>query len=513
MSVRVLLLCFLLSVQGVLHAEEQRITSITAISLDGQSVPQAQWSTLCLDSNSIVVFSFICREGISTSAGVRYVVELDNGDQRDQKTQYENTKTYVGLPSGHYALVVRAQSNDNAWAAVPTTLQFIVDPKSAADFRQHLAAASHGDAQSVWWRSPAVVIILCALLILAIVVSIVILMSRATLRSELRDLRQKLEKQPQPAPSSVVVKEKKVEDSPQFQQLLKEVERFKKENAKLNKRVLDLSRRTEELNDQNLDLALQVDRAAKVKSELEDLQQQKDDLFAMIIHDIKNPASLIKNLVDLLRGYDLNSSETQEVMQDIIETTTKIVSLSQELSRVMAMDHADIQLDFESTNAGVIIESVCRRNAVSAEKKGIDIRYEIPPNLPTCEFDPQKIEEVLDNLVSNAVKFSLPGTKVTVRALPTDDYLRLDVEDQGLGMSKEDTKLAFQRGMKLSARPTADEPSSGLGLWIVKRLVEAHHGRVSVKSEIGMGTTFSVFLPYKAGSSIAAGVNNEGSSI
>jgi signal transduction histidine kinase len=112
--------------------------------------------------------------------------------------------------------------------------------------------------------------------------------------------------------------------------------------------------------------------------------------------------------------------------------------------------------------------------------------------------DNAKIEEVVDNLVSNAIKFSLPGTTVKVRVVAEPDFFRIEVEDQGIGMSKEDMQNAFQRGMRLSARPTADEPSSGLGLWIVKRLVEAHEGTVTIRSDVGVGTTFTVLLPYRS---------------
>jgi signal transduction histidine kinase len=103
---------------------------------------------------------------------------------------------------------------------------------------------------------------------------------------------------------------------------------------------------------------------------------------------------------------------------------------------------------------------------------------------------------VVDNLLSNAIKFSLPGTTVTISVQTGPDFFSIDVTDQGIGMSKEDIQNAFQRGVRLSARPTADEPSSGLGLWIVKRLVEAHDGSVTVQSEVGIGTTFTVMLPY-----------------
>jgi len=110
-------------------------------------------------------------------------------------------------------------------------------------------------------------------------------------------------------------------------------------------------------------------------------------------------------------------------------------------------------------------------------------------------MDVQKIDEVLDNLISNALKFSHEKGTVRIRTHKQDSNILIEISDNGLGLSEEDIKEAFQRGAKLSAKPTQGEPSSGLGLWIVKKLIEAHKGRVWVKSTLGKGSTFSISLP------------------
>jgi len=130
-----------------------------------------------------------------------------------------------------------------------------------------------------------------------------------------------------------------------------------------------------------------------------------------------------------------------------------------------------------------------------ADRKSIALLQEVEPDLPLIIADPQRLEEVLDNLVSNGIKYSQPGATVVVRAYARDDKLYIEVEDNGLGMSEEDVRQAFQRGVRLGSKPTGGEPSSGLGLWIVKRLVEAHHGHVRIRSALGKGTTVYVELP------------------
>ncbi|HOK14903.1 MAG TPA: HAMP domain-containing sensor histidine kinase, partial [Candidatus Kapabacteria bacterium] len=232
------------------------------------------------------------------------------------------------------------------------------------------------------------------------------------------------------------------------------------------------------------------------KAELENLQAQKDELFALIIHDIKNPAALIKSLVDLLRSYDLSAVEKQEIIDDIAETTARIVSLSQEVTKILALETTKLELNIETVQIGDIVEDVVNRNFVSAKSKNIEMTYDVSKNLPEIEIDAQKIDEVLDNLISNAIKFTQKGGKVHVRSYLDENKVIVEVNDNGLGLTEDDIKRAFQRG-KLSAQPTGGESSTGLGLWIVKKLVDAHNGRVWVKSTLGKGSSFAFSLPLR----------------
>jgi two-component system, sensor histidine kinase and response regulator len=233
------------------------------------------------------------------------------------------------------------------------------------------------------------------------------------------------------------------------------------------------------------------------KSEIEELQKQKDELFALIIHDIKNPVALIKNLVELLRSYDLTATEQHEIIDDIFTTTTRIVSLSQEVSKILALESSALDLNVDTINMNDILSDIARRYEKAAKEKDITIHFKRIDNLPECEIDHIKIDDVLDNLVSNAIKFSFPGGKVQLSVKSANNNIVVDVSDKGQGLSEEDIQKAFKRGAMLSARPTGNEHSSGLGLWIVKRLIEVHKGRVWIKSAVGKGSTFSFSVPIK----------------
>lgn len=274
-----------------------------------------------------------------------------------------------------------------------------------------------------------------------------------------------------------------------------ENENLKKELEALRGQINNMQQRSTELKDRNQELEENVNRLSKSKDDLEILQEQKDDLFAVIIHDIKNPAALIKSLVELLNSYDLNSNEQQDVIKDILATTTKIVSLSHEVSRILALEGGKLNMQVEKSDVNEIVKDVVQRNKIKVKQKNLKIQVDVADNLPQIECDAQKIDEVLDNLYSNAIKFTPSNGNIKLKVIKIEDTVVFEISDTGPGLSEDDLKDAFKRGAKLSAKPTGGESSTGLGLWIVKKLVEAHHGRVWVRSAIGKGSVFSFSLP------------------
>ena len=281
----------------------------------------------------------------------------------------------------------------------------------------------------------------------------------------------------------------------EYEKLLSENAALKAELASMKGQIDAMNQRTSELSKRNKEMEEKLEKLSKSKNDLEELAKQKDELFAIVIHDIKNPAALIKNLVDLLRSYDLTANEQQEIIDDIAETTLKIVKLSQEVTKILTLESGLMNLEFEPAPINMIIEDVVTRNKVAAQKKGMTLFTELTNDLPDIEMDAQKIEEVLDNLISNAIKFTQEGGSVRVKAYKELRDIIVEVSDNGLGLSEEDVAKAFRRGQKLSASPTGGESSTGMGLWIVKKIIDAHHGKVWIKSLLGKGSTFAFSLP------------------
>jgi signal transduction histidine kinase len=130
-----------------------------------------------------------------------------------------------------------------------------------------------------------------------------------------------------------------------------------------------------------------------------------------------------------------------------------------------------------------------------AGKKGITLASELPPALPAVKADKDKLGEILNNLISNALKFTKPGGTVLIRAAREDGFVRLEVRDTGQGIAPEDLHKLFRKFSQTRTRSTAGEKGTGLGLAIVKKLVELHGGAVGVESILGKGSTFRFTLP------------------
>jgi signal transduction histidine kinase len=130
-----------------------------------------------------------------------------------------------------------------------------------------------------------------------------------------------------------------------------------------------------------------------------------------------------------------------------------------------------------------------------AKAKSIELNIDLPENLPSVKLDKERINQVLNNLITNAIKFSFPETVIIMKAERKENEVLISVVDQGQGIPKNEIPHIFGEFNCASVRPTAGEKSTGLGLSIVKRMVEAHQGRIWVESELEKGSTFMFTLP------------------
>jgi signal transduction histidine kinase len=172
-----------------------------------------------------------------------------------------------------------------------------------------------------------------------------------------------------------------------------------------------------------------------------------------------------------------------------------MLALIDDLLDVSAIESGRLAIEKEEIDVKEYLEDVYESSRLLGKTKSIEIELNIPDGLPAARFDPKRIDQVVNNLITNAIKFSYPGTTVTLEAGAADDELVVRVIDQGQGIPADEIGKVFSEFGRTSVRPTGGEKSTGLGLAIVKRLVEAHGGRIWVESEVGKGSMFAFALP------------------
>jgi signal transduction histidine kinase len=154
-----------------------------------------------------------------------------------------------------------------------------------------------------------------------------------------------------------------------------------------------------------------------------------------------------------------------------------------------------MRLQSEAFEITSVVADVVNDYRNRAEEKGIRLHFDVPFQSMQAFGDALAMTQVLDNIISNAVKYSPSGRNVWIRLLERQTAMRVEVQDEGPGLSEEDKKRLFGKFVRLSAQPTGNEHSTGLGLSIVKRMVEAMNGEVWCESELGVGATFIVEIP------------------
>ncbi len=230
------------------------------------------------------------------------------------------------------------------------------------------------------------------------------------------------------------------------------------------------------------------------------LDIEKNELLAIVSHDLKNPITAVLGLAEMLQSDGASeSNHTSAITGQIILAANQMLSLVKNLLDVNRLEAGVMPFHIEEFDPAPFVTSAVQQYLPSAEAKQITIHYTQGISLGLVLADRQALVQVLDNLLSNAVKYSPHGKNVYVRADSRPTCVRIEIQDEGEGISEGDMQRLFGKFVRLSARPTGGEHSTGLGLSIVKKMVEAMNGKVWCESKVGdglpTGATFIVELP------------------
>lgn len=266
--------------------------------------------------------------------------------------------------------------------------------------------------------------------------------------------------------------------------------RIRKSNEILEEKV---NARTAEIVNQNIKIKAQQDEIIGQNQELQLLNKEKNFLLGAVAHDLKNPLNSIYSVSQLIKMEDDQLDEKQlEYINQIAQISLGLTEKVNEILDVTVMDANQNKVPLKRGDLSGLVSEVVKNLQPVASRKNISLLFECQETKHFASFEKNYMKKVVQNLLDNAIKFSPAGKQISIKLSRPFDKLRITVIDQGPGISQSDQKKLFQRFTTLSARPTNGEKSTGLGLSIVKRCVEAMGGKVWCESTEGQGATFIV---------------------
>lgn len=253
------------------------------------------------------------------------------------------------------------------------------------------------------------------------------------------------------------------------------------------------------VRERTADLEQAAAELQEANEELTALDQMKSDFISMVSHEVRTPLTSIKNAVDLLAAEETGSltGTQQRFLAMAIRNIDRLVKMINDVLDFSKIEAGKLPFRFSEMELGPLITQCAATFQPQAESLSLTIEVVCPPDLPTAYVDPDRIEQVLSNLVSNALKFTPRGGQIVVSARHDHDQemVEVSVADTGSGLSPDDQSRVFDRFYQVGDSLTRSAKGTGLGLPIAKELVEDHGGAISVESEEGRGSRFFFRLP------------------
>ncbi len=233
-------------------------------------------------------------------------------------------------------------------------------------------------------------------------------------------------------------------------------------------------------------------------------QSSKQDFINSIIHELKNPLNVIIGFSQILRdekNYKISEVERREYLQDINESANDLNDIIHDLLDVGSANYGNFSVDFsKEIKISALITRTVKLNRDYAISRKIELESEVEQGVERIKLDEKRTKQILANLISNSIKYSAENTQIRVVAKNVFEdekkYLQISVIDHGFGMTQDQVEIAFQKYRTIINPNSGNVDSFGLGLPIVKQLVEAQKGQIEIKSELNKGTEVIIKFPY-----------------
>lgn len=237
----------------------------------------------------------------------------------------------------------------------------------------------------------------------------------------------------------------------------------------------------------------------KKNAQLQRLNQEKNQFLGMAAHDLRKPIGLVITYAEFLmdEAGPLLEDEQVSFLETIHRSSMFMKRLVDDFLDVSAIEAGKFELDLQPADMRHLLKQSLQLNEIQAVKKGISLEVEQAAHFPRMCMDVSKIEQVITNLVSNAIEHTRPKTSVTIHLQANEECIRFSVKDQGPGIPPEEMNRLFKPFVKTSTKKIGGEKSTGLGMLITRKIIEAHFGNIWVESLLGEGTTVYFTLPLK----------------
>ena len=241
-------------------------------------------------------------------------------------------------------------------------------------------------------------------------------------------------------------------------------------------------------------------------AKLEELNYQKNRFLGIAAHDLRSPIGNILTITEILSASheEMDREELVSMYSDLGKLSLFSLNLINDLLDLSKIEAGKLTLKKAKRNYIDFLTSRLKLYKAYTKAHHLNVHFVAGEGIPDFEFDDNKIEQVLNNLVDNAVKYSTPGTLLRISTVRKDEFIHTTIEDQGQGICEEELPLVFNEFQVSSTKSLNGEVSTGLGLAIVRKIVEEHGGNVWVNSELGKGSAFTFSLPLTAAQQLAS---------
>ncbi|MDZ7798696.1 MAG: HAMP domain-containing sensor histidine kinase [Patescibacteria group bacterium] len=228
---------------------------------------------------------------------------------------------------------------------------------------------------------------------------------------------------------------------------------------------------------------------------LEKLEKLRKDLVANFSHELATPLTNIYGYLEAINDNVISDESEKKKAISLVKTEAeRLIHLTKEMKKLALLESENFVLSLKKTDINSLIENICEKFILRIKDKNITIDKDFDLKLPKVEIDPAKFELVIFNLIDNAIKYSPNNGVIKLKTLKQSEQIIISIKDNGQGIDKEDIPFIFERFYRGDKSRTKKDDSSGIGLTIVKKIVEAHKGSIEIKSAKGKGSEFIIYL-------------------